>query len=392
MSKVFNQYYFDVLKKLHRQARENKYDDRLARQFLKALKRHYQSWDTESDEYRAWFNGEDVRPAWDQLAAAASGAESNDSLVDALKQWLASVPETAYLYKDIPISLVHHIFKDQLAFFYFAIILCILRNDMPKEQVNQVLKTLKNMANRGNIPADLPQDIQTLLERAIYLHGLRGQSAASTAGSGLPNMAELESTSLGKLAKEIMSEVDVDELQKTIGENGDVLKALANPDSGLLKLVGTVSQKMVSKMASGEINQENLLSDALEFAGKMGGAIPGMGNLAGMGDLLSSVMGAAGGSAGGRGGGAGTGGGMPDFNQLMHLMQMMGGPSAGGSGSRSKKSGANARPNMAAANQHMRRRAQAKHLRDRLGNKQKQTQKQNVQADVGEPSSSDGQQ
>jgi len=372
MATVFNQYYFDVLKKLRSLARDRKYDEKQARGLLKAIKRHYLSWDKDSFEYRNWFNEAEIAEPWNVYAGL-------DNDLAALEAWADDTP--AVLYKDVPVGMVRKVFADSPAFHYFSTILCILRRaELPTEEIQKILATLKAIAKESTtaiakrITEIADPDVRRLMERAIALHkAQRSAGAARAAGSGGPDLSGLEETSLGKLAKEIMAEVDVDQLQKSVGEDGDILKALANPDSGLLKLVGTVSQKMVSKMASGELNQENLLSDALQFATKMGGSIPGMGNLAGMGDMLSSIMGGAGG-----GGGGGGGGGL-DMSMLSSLMGMMGGGGAGGAaGAGGRAPGARTgRPNMGAANQHLRRKTQARGMRDRL-----ERRKENVQGSV----------
>jgi len=415
MSTVFNQYYFDVLKKLRALARERKEDSREARGVLKAVKRHYLSWDKDSGEYREWFNEADSADGeWGRYA-------SLENTTEALEAWSSAT--TALLYKDMPVTMVRDIFKDGVSFHYFAAILCVLRRDDVSggdsggELLKTVLNTLKAIAKETDaelatrIAAIESDEVRHLMKRAAVLHASqRAAMAAAAAGAGgaaaaggLPNFSGLEDTSLGRLAKEIMDEVNVDDLQKSVGEDGDILKALANPDSGLLKLVGTVSQKMVSKMASGELNQENLLSDALQFATKMGGNIPGLGNLAGMGDMLSSLMGGGGGGGDGddrprRGGGArpgtagggGGAGGMDMQGMLSSLMGMMGGGGmggmggamGGGMGGAAGGGAARARPNVAAANQHLRRKTQARSMRDRLAAKRKENA-QGEGADAG---------
>jgi len=373
MATVFNQYYFDVLKKLRSLARDRKYDEKQARGLLKAIKRHYLSWDKDSAEYRNWFNEAEIAEPWNVYAGL-------DNDLVALEAWTDET--SAVLYKDIPVGMVRTVFADTPAFHYFSTILCILRRaELPAEEIQKVIATLKAIAKEPTaalakrVTEIADADVRRLMERAIALH--TAQRSAGAARAAGPDLSGLEETSLGKLAKEIMAEVDVDQLQKSVGEDGDILKALANPDSGLLKLVGTVSQKMVSKMASGELNQENLLSDALQFATKMGGSIPGMGNLAGMGDMLSSIMGGGGGGRGGAGGGGGL-----DMSMLTSLMGMMGGGGGGGApaapGAAGRAPGARAgRPNMGAANQHLRRKTQARGMRDRL-----ERRKENVQGSV----------
>jgi hypothetical protein len=88
-------------------------------------------------------------------------------------------------------------------------------------------------------------------------------------------MAGMEDTMLGKLAKEIMDDVDIDKLQKSIGDNGDILKAIGDPDSGFSDLISNVSRKMATKISSGELKQEGLLQDAMKFASVMPGLFGG---------------------------------------------------------------------------------------------------------------------
>ena len=123
------------------------------------------------------------------------------------------------------------------------------------------------------------------------------------------NMAGMEDTMLGKLAKEILEDVDVDKLQKSIGDNGDILKAIGDPNSGFSDLISNVSRKMATKISSGELKQENLLQDAMKFAS----AMPGMfGNQGGGG--FSGAPGSSGdpGSSG-----------APDMASMMKMMGAM---------------------------------------------------------------------
>ena len=120
-------------------------------------------------------------------------------------------------------------------------------------------------------------------------------------------MAGMEDTMLGKLAKEILEDVDIDKLQKSIGDNGDILKAIGDPNSGFSDLISNVSRKMATKISSGELKQESLLQDAMKFASVMPGMFGNQGT---------------GGAAGGTGGAAG-GSGTPDMASMMKMMGAM---------------------------------------------------------------------
>jgi hypothetical protein len=186
----------------------------------------------------------------------------------------------------------------------------------------------------------------------------------------------MEDTSIGKLAKEILDEVDVSELQQSIGE-GDILASLANPNGGVAKLLGTVSQKMLTKMANGEIKHETLLQDAMKFATQMGGAggSGGLGDMANMmGGLMKSFM-------GGAAGGDDEGSSGFDLGMLTNLMGQMGmGGGAGGNAPRAPK-----RPtNTPMVSDAMRRTIQARNMRKKLDAKRT---KENVSGHVEETSS-----
>ena len=85
----------------------------------------------------------------------------------------------------------------------------------------------------------------------------------------------MEDTMLGKLAKEILEDVDVDKLQQSMGDKGDLLQAIGDPDSGFSDLISNVSRKMATKISNGELKQENLLQDAMKFASTMPGLFGG---------------------------------------------------------------------------------------------------------------------
>jgi hypothetical protein len=126
-------------------------------------------------------------------------------------------------------------------------------------------------------------------------------------------MSGMEDTMLGKLAKEILEDVDVEKLQKSIGDNGDILKAIGDPDSGFSELISNVSRKMANKISTGELKQENLLQDAIKFASAMPGGI--FGN--------QGASGAAGAGSGGASKQGSGGGGQPDMTSMMNMMSSM---------------------------------------------------------------------
>jgi len=270
---VFNQYYFDLLKKLKSVAKNNKYESHDARVMLRGIKKHYQSWDKLSAEFRRVFK-EITDATFADYAALQSDVETLDN-------WVATHGDMM-VYKDIPLKTIASVGKDNLIIHHYLTILSIFKDDMTDENVAAVLDVLRNLADKGvptKIAAIAEPGIQLQLQRLVDLASVRVDKAIKQPFDAMP---DIENTSLGKLAKEILQEVNIDELQTSMGD-GDIMKALANPDGGLVKLLGTVSQKMISKMSTGELKQENLLQDAMKLASTIGGKEMGaLGNIMNM--------------------------------------------------------------------------------------------------------------
>ena len=113
----------------------------------------------------------------------------------------------------------------------------------------------------------------------------------------------IEDTTLGKLAKEILEDIDVNKLQKSMSENGDVLKAIGDPESGFADIITNVSKKMATKISNGELKQENLIQDAMKFA-----------------SIMPNIFGGAAGTE------SNSNQKTPDFSNIMSMMSsMMGG-------------------------------------------------------------------
>jgi ribosomal protein S17E len=130
--------------------------------------------------------------------------------------------------------------------------------------------------------------------------------------SSFEGMGELKDTTIGKIAKEIIEDVNIDKFKQTMSEEGDILKALANPENGLGELFSKVGNKVTDKISSGELNQDAIMKDAMKFA-----------------SMLPSMF-------GNNGGGGGNG----DFN-MADMMRMMGAMNGGGGGGRKTKTAVN---------------------------------------------------
>jgi hypothetical protein len=106
----------------------------------------------------------------------------------------------------------------------------------------------------------------------------------------------LNNTKIGELAKEISASIDMSKLNM---DNPEEMLNMNNLMSGSNNVLGdiiqTVGSKITQKIQSGELNQEDLMGEALNMMGSL--------NSSGHGDMMSQMMGMMGGMMGGMGGG-----------------------------------------------------------------------------------------
>lgn len=158
----------------------------------------------------------------------------------------------------------------------------------------------------------LDDDVQALLREvaaacARPADGGDGGDADADAAGASSLLSSLEGSRIGALAREITSELDLNELP--LDQNPmDLLNfgALGDKNSPLSSLVTKVGAKIQSKLANGELRQEDLLGDALSLLKHMDGGGGGGSRRRGGGNaLFGSLMQAA---AGMGAGGSGLGG------------------------------------------------------------------------------------
>ena len=316
---IFNQYYIDLIKRIKTSAKnmresDDSDDHAFGKSTLKAIKDNYITLDKSSDEYIIYVKSipEDF---WTSYI--------NIDNIDAVNDWfLADDVKDVCIYKNISVSSIRKLVKDDYLCHHFFSVFYLFMNELSDDDVKMYLSVLQDTKNEVGV-ADITNEAhKKLVERLNELKTKKAKDAsggASGGGSGSGgiggiDMSQMEGTMLGKLAKEIMEDVDVEKLQKSIGENGDILKAIGDPESGFSELISNVSRKMANKISTGELKQENLLQDAIKFASAMPGGLFG-------------GAGAGGGAGGGAGANQGTskGGGasQPDMSSMMNMMSSM---------------------------------------------------------------------
>ena len=284
---VFNQYYIDLLKKAKAAAKDKKDMSKSARDILRAIKKYYSSMDKLSSEYVQFLEAQQF---W-----SAYTPEFTDAFLE--KQ----------LYEEITVKQLQNV-VDKRLLAHFLCLMDIYTVSTNVEETSAIVGQLSNPKEfEEKVAALSDETLQTKLRYLSELHKKQTQSKLDE------SLKEIENTSLGNLAKEIMKDINVEELQKSFSDpNANILGSLQDPSSGLGKMIGTVSQSMISKLASGEINQETLLQDAMSLATKLPGMLPGgMGGaasgLGGLGAMLQQFQNM------GMGGGGGGGGGLADL-------------------------------------------------------------------------------
>jgi hypothetical protein len=313
---IFNQYYIDLLKRIKTSAKKMKDSDAveaveadgagtsdvaLGKTILKAIREIYTTLDKSSDEYTIYMKTipEDFWASYigiDDIAADATAAD----------WFLADDVKDVCIYKGITVSSIRKLMKDDYMCHHFFSVFYLFLNELSDDDVKVYLSVLQDTKNEIGLDVITNESHRKLIAR---LNELKTKKQKDATGF---NMSGMEDTMLGKLAKEILEDVDVEKLQKSIGDNGDILKAIGDPDSGFSELISNVSRKMASKISSGELKQENLLQDAIKFASAMPGGIFG-----------NQGAGAGASAGASKQGGGGGGGNQPDMASMMNNKEGM---------------------------------------------------------------------
>jgi hypothetical protein len=303
---IFNQYYIDLIKRIKASAKKMKEseakdatersddDAAFGKTILKAIRENYTTLDKSSDEYTIYMKTipEDF---WTSYVSI-----DDISTADATDWFLADDVKDVCIYKGITVSSIRKLMNDDYMCHHFFSVFYLFLNELSDDDGKVYLSVLQDTKNEIGLDVITNESHRKLIAR---LNELKTKKQKDTAGF---NMSGMEDTMLGKLAKEILEDVDVEKLQKSIGDNGDILKAIGDPDSGFSELISNVSRKMANKISTGELKQENLLQDAIKFASAMPGGI--FGNQ---------------GASGASNQGGGGGGGQPDMASMMNMMSSM---------------------------------------------------------------------
>jgi hypothetical protein len=112
------------------------------------------------------------------------------------------------------------------------------------------------------------------------------------------DMSFVENSKIGKLAKEISEELDFSSIS-----NMDDISKFMDPNNNFIgDIVSKVGTKIHNKLSSGDIKQEDLLSEAFGLMNSFGGKVPGNMSDIFNNPMMKSVLGSLGGFPPGKGG------------------------------------------------------------------------------------------
>lgn len=285
---VYNQYYLDLLKKIRNAAKRFQEKSDVAKQITKAIKKHYQVFDKSTSENIEFFRN-NIKE--DTLAVLCDLGD------DECIEWFKTNSDML-IYREITLGSITTILKDYpLLQHYFIILIMFLDDELTDEDTKNIIQRFKGVDD--NIP--IPERYEKAVKKVVDMN--MKKSAGFT-------MEDVQDTSIGKLAKDIIEDLNIDKIKESVKNDDDILKALSNSENGLGNLLTNVTQKMASKLSNGEIQQDDLIKDAMHFAQRM----PQFQNM-----------------------GAKGGGGMPDLGQMMKMMNGLMGAGGNKMGAVNKK-------------------------------------------------------
>lgn len=305
---IFNQYYIDFLKKIKALAKEQKEKVPQARSIIKSIRKNYSTMDKLTNDYTNMLDSSDF---WKLYEKQETPISFNEEFMN------------EKIYSDITIGDVLSISKDKYLVFYYVCLLDIFNtSELPIAEVLEVIKVI-------NIPEEFDVKIKDVSNESVgrKLQSLRDMHIQKSKGIFENELKGIEDTSLGKLAKEIMNDIDIDSLKASIDDpNMNIFESLQNPNSGFGKVLGNVSKTMLSKLSSGELQKDTLLKDAIDLATKLPNMLPGGmgGQLGNIGEMLKNLQKMSGGEGGnGTGMGRGDDDKEPDMGEMMSSMMNM---------------------------------------------------------------------
>ena len=285
---IFNQYYIALIKNLRKISKKHKDKSTTAKKVFNSIKNNYLTLDKTSDQYLIFAKNNLTNEVYDsykliynkekkenkntqeeitikeEITDDNDTENDNDTSTDIntdndvnnlANKWLETNLELL-IYENITLNDIKKVLRDEYICHHYLSLFLILSRDKVTDEDSTLIVTLlqkNNYDDELNEIEDKDDNFKTILKTLQKIKHIKIKKSVDI------NIGGMENTTLGQLAKEILEDVDVNKLQKSIGENGDVLKSLGDPNSGFGDIISSVSQKMATKLSTGELNQENLI-------------------------------------------------------------------------------------------------------------------------------------
>lgn len=277
---VFNQYYLDLLKQLKKATKTKREKDVDARKILRSIRSHYETFDKASLEHRDTYKNN-----FNQFYIELMNIIEDDAWKEHVKN---ESNNELIIFKDITFGQLKK-FVPMMFIYQYIDMLYLFINDIEDDKINSLIAIIgllgkinnEEECNNNILDNKVPLESVDIIKRMWRLSQKPTKMDLNDLGLG-----DIENTSIGKLAKEIVQDIDISEIKSQIGDlsGGDVFSALTQ-ENGLGKIVANVGNKIQSKLVNGELSQELLLKDALSLASKLPSIMGATGNTGGMGDL-----------------------------------------------------------------------------------------------------------
>lgn len=285
---VFNKIFLSLIKEVKTKNDEIKH----------TLKQHYKIFDKQSSEYIVFF----VNNINENINRVLF---SEDDILDNVEVLNMLLFENITI-NDLLIKVIKDNEHDKNTLKYYIYLLMLLsyiyKLEIDNDKKKILLETVLNIISvfdsneiekddiEGLMEDIIDDDIKTVLwkiyDNKEYLKNIVSKDdIVDDSYNGLPNLDFMKNTKIGNLAKEISETIDVSKLNL---ENPEELLNVENIFNGggsnnvIGDIIKTVGDQISLKIQNGELNQEELMTEALGMMGNL--------NMGGENDMMSQMM------------------------------------------------------------------------------------------------------
>lgn len=162
-------------------------------------------------------------------------------------------------------------------------------------KVVKILSMIQNSQDPSTELADIiDDDIKSLVSKIKVFDVVNDDIKIDETADTMPVppkdfLESIENSKIANIAKEISKEIDISNINIEKPEDVAKLMDFSGSNNFLGNIVSKVSTKLTEKISSGEINQDDLLSEAMSMMGMLNGG--GAGGASGIADILKNMGG-----------------------------------------------------------------------------------------------------